>query len=336
MVWHFQTVHHDLWDYDNASPPLLTTLLHSGRRVPVVLQANKNGMLYVLNRETGAPVFPVEERPVPKSTVAGETTSPTQPFTVAVAPLSPHHFSAEDAWGPTPVDQASCRERMAVLRNEGIFTPPSLEGTLVVPSNIGGAHWGGLAVDPARQIAVVPVNRIAAAVQLIPRDEYHRRRDETGYRLKGSQYTDMRGTPFVMRRELLLGPSGAPCTPPPFGSLVAIDLATGTRKWEVPLGGIAPDAPPAAAGWGSPNLGGPIATAGGLVFIAATLDQRIHAFDIETGKELWSAKLPAGGKATPMTYRGKSGRQYVVIAAGGDGDRFGRSDRVVAFALKPE
>ena len=333
VVWHFQTVHHDLWDYDNASPPLLTTLVRGGRRIPVVLQATKTGMLYVLNRETGTPVFGVEERPVPKSTVAGEVASPTQPFTAVIAPLSPHGFTKEEAWGPTPADQASCRERIAGFRNEGVFTPPSLEGTLVVPSNIGGAHWGGLAVDPFRQIAVVPVNRIAAVVQLIPREEYHRRRDETGYRLKGSQYTDMRGTPFVMRRELLLGPSGAPCTPPPFGSLVAIDLATGARKWEVPLGAFAPDAPPAAAGWGSPNLGGPIVTAGGLVFIAATLDQRIRAFDIETGQEVWSARLPAGGKATPMTFRGKSGRQYVVIAAGGDGDRFGKSDRVVAFAI---
>ena len=336
VVWHFQTVHHDLWDYDNASPPLLTTLLRGGRRIPVVLQATKTGMLYVLNRETGAPEFGVEERPVPKSPVPGEAASPTQPFTAVIAPLSPHGFTKEDAWGPTPADQAACRERMAVLRNEGIFTPPSLEGTLVVPSNIGGAHWGGLAVDPVRQIAVVPVNRIAAAVQLIPHEEFHRRMDEPGYRLKGSQYTYMRGTPFVMRREILLGPSGAPCTPPPFGTLVAIDLATGGRKWEVPLGAFAPDVPPAAASWGSPNLGGPIATAGGLVFIAATLDQRIRAFDIETGAELWSAQLPAGGKATPMTFRGKSGKQYVVIAAGGDGDRFGKSDRVVAFALKQE
>ncbi len=334
LVWHFQTVHHDLWDYDNASPPALTTVVRAGRRIPVVLQANKTGMLYVLDRRSGAPVFPIEERPVPKSTIPGETAWPTQPFTAGIAPLSPQRFSAEDAWGPNPADQAACRERIQALRNEGIFTPPSLEGSLVVPSNIGGAHWGGVAIDPVRQLAVVPVNRIAAAVQLIPREEYQRRRNEPGYRLQGSQYTSMRGTPFVMRRELLIGPSGAPCTPPPFGALVAIDLATGARKWEVPLGTISPDAPAAAAQWGSPNLGGPIITAGGLVFIAATLDQRIHAYEVETGAELWSAPLPAGGKATPMTFRGKSGTQYVVIAAGGDGGRFGKSDRVVAFAVK--
>ena len=333
VVWHFQTVHHDLWDYDNASPPALTTLVRNGSRTPVVLQATKTGQLFVLDRRSGTPVFGVVERPVPASTIPGEAAWPTQPFTSVIAPLSPHRFSSEDAWGPTPADQTACRTRMEALRNEGVFTPPSLEGTLVVPSNIGGAHWGGVAVDPVRQIAVVPVNRIAAAVQLIAREEYGRRRNEPGYRLSGSQYTDMRGTPYVMRRELLLGPSGAPCTPPPFGSLVAIDLVTGARKWEVPLGTFAPDAPEATASWGSPNLGGPIVTAGGLVFIAATLDQRIRAFDIDSGKELWSARLPAGGKATPMTYRGRSGRQYVVIAAGGDGGRFGKSDRVVAFAI---
>jgi quinoprotein glucose dehydrogenase len=302
----------------------------------VVIQTTKTGMMYVLNRDTGVPVFPVEERPVPASTVPGEAAWPTQPFTTGILPLSPHHLTAADAWGPTPEDQSACRTRMASLRNEGIFTPPSLEGTLAVPSNIGGAHWRGVAVDPVRELAVVPVNRIAAVVQLIPREDYQRRRHEPGYRLKGSQYTVMSGTPYVMRREILFGPSGAPCTAPPFGTLIAIDLRTGARKWEVPLGSVMPNPPPGAAAWGSPSLGGPIVTAGGLVFIAATLDQKIRAFDIESGQELWSASLPAGGKATPMTFQGADGKQYVVIAAGGDGDRFGKSDKVVAFAVKQE
>src|ERR1041385_4331861 len=319
VVWHFQTVHHDLWDYDNASPPALTTVVRNGRRIPVVIQTTKTGMMYVLDRETGAPVFPVEERPVPKSTVPGEEAWPTQPFPTAIAPLSPHRWSADSAWGPTPADQAACRERMAKLRNEGIFTPPSPEGSLVVPSNIGGAHWGGVAVDPGRQIVVVPVNTIAAAVQLIPHQEFMRLRDTPGYRLEGSQYTTMHGTPYVMRRELLIGPGKAPCTPPPFGTLVAIDLATGARKWETPLGAFAPDAPARApappppvgplvatalppgprkwepplgpfapdapagtAAWGSPNLGGPIVTAGGGGVLSAPRPRRAHASVTQT------------------------------------------------------
>lgn len=334
LAWHFQTVHHDLWDYDNASPPVLTTVVRAGRRMPVVLQATKTGMLFVLDRATGVPVFPVDERPVPGSTVPGEEAWPTQPFTAAIAPLSPHGMTADQAWGPTPADQAFCRGRIAKLRNEGIFTPPSLEGTLVMPSNIGGAHWGGVAVDATRGLAIVPVNRIVAEVQVILREEYQRRREEPGYRIAGSQYTNMRGTPYVMRRSILWSPSGLPCSPPPFGSLVAVDLATGATKWDVPLGTPAPDAPAGAAAWGSPNLGGPIVTAGGLIFIAATLDRKIRAFEVETGQELWSAPLPAGGKATPMTYLGSDGRQYLVIAAGGDGGRFGKSDRVVAFVLQ--
>jgi len=331
--WHFQMVHHDLWDYDNAAPPALTTVRRNGRAVPVVLQATKTGMLFVLHRETGAPVFAIEERPVPASSVPGEAAWPTQPFTRGIPPLSPQGAEPADAWGPTPADAAACRDRMATLRHAGPFTPPSLEGSLVRPSNIGGAHWGGVAVDPERQLAFVPVNRIAAAVQLIPREEYQRRRNEPGYRRPGSQYTDMRGTPYVMRRELLLGPSGAPCTPPPFGTLVAIDLASGARRWEVPLGHLTPAIPTTGPPWGSPNLGGPIATASGLVFIAATLDRRIRAFDSETGAELWSAPLPAGGKATPLSYSTADGSQFVVIAAGGDGGRFGKSDRIVAFTV---
>ena len=335
VVWHFQTVHHDLWDYDNAAPPALVTIRRDGERVPAVLQATKTGQLFMLHRETGAPLFPIEERAVPPSTVPGEEASPTQPFTTVTPPLSPHRFGAEDAWGPTPEDRAACRAMLAGLRSEGIFTPPSLEGTLVVPSNIGGAHWGGVAVDEARAVAVVPVNRIAAMVQLLLArglDLDSARRESRRLGLD-YEYAPMRGTPYVMRRRLLFGPSGLPCTPPPFGALVAVSLTTGARLWEVPLGsfprreGAAPPPPE----WGSPNLGGPLITAGGLVFIGAALDRAIRAFDVETGLELWRAPLPAGGKATPMSYEA-DGRQLVVVAAGG-GDRFGRGDAIVAFAL---
>jgi quinoprotein glucose dehydrogenase len=322
VVWHFQTVHHDLWDYDNASPPALVTVMREGRRVPAVLQATKSGMLFVLDRWTGMPLFPVEERAVPASDVPGETASRTQPFTAVPPPLSPLRYSADDAWGPTAEVQAACRSMIAALRNDGPFTPPSLRGTLAVPSNIGGAHWGGVAVDERRGIAVVPVNRVAAMVQLFPAEAL----DLDTVPKTDYEYTRMRGTPYIMRRRILLGPSGLPCTKPPFGALVAVSLETGAIVWNVPLGTMGP-----TPDLGSPNLGGPILTAGGLVFIGATIDRAIRAFDVETGRELWKAPLPAGARATPMTYEA-GGRQFVVIAAGGGGP-FGAGDAIVAFAL---
>jgi quinoprotein glucose dehydrogenase len=307
--------------------------------VPAVLQATKTGQLFVLDRRTGVPIFPVAERPVPASDVPGETAWPTQPQS-AVEALSPQRLAPEDVWGPTPEDLAACREQVTALRYDGPFTPPSLRGTLALPSNVGGAHWGGLAYDPVRRIAVIPVNRIAAVVQLIPRDSAPAiRRRDTGERANGEwEYAQMRGTPYVMRRRILFGPSGMPCTRPPWGTLVAVSLDTGRKLWEVPLGsldeyasakaGHAVHLPP-----GSPNLGGPIVTAGGVVFVGATVDHYLRAFDVETGRELWKGALPASGKATPMTFRLPGGRQTVVIAAGGDGKIFGHSDAFAAFAL---
>ena len=329
VVWHFQTVHHDLWDYDNASPPALVTVTQNGVRVPAVIQTTKSGMMFVLDRMSGKPLFPVEERPVPASSVPGEVASQTQPFTTVTPPLSPLHYSTDDAWGATPESKAACRAMLGALRNEGPFTPPSLQGTLAVPSNIGGAHWGGVAVDEGRKLAVVPVNRVAAMVQLIPAEGFNgdsSRREDAARGITDFEYTRMRGTLYIMRRRILIGPAGLPCTPPPFGSLVAVNLSTGAIAWDVPLGTMGD-----AAGLGSPNLGGPIITAGGIVFIGATLDRAFRAFDIETGRELWKAALPAGARATPMTYEA-GGRQFVVIAAGGGGP-FGTGDAIIAFAL---
>jgi len=306
VVWHFQTVHHDLWDYDNAAPPLLATV----RGQPAVLQATKTGMLFVLNRETGVPIFPVEERRVPASTVPGERAAPTQPFST-LPPLSPHSYDVSAV-------SAACQEQLRGLRNEGIFTPPSLEGTLVIPSNIGGAHWGGLTFDPARQLAIVPVNSLVARVQLIAADganldSLRAERSRMGY-----EDTRMRGTPYIMRRRILFIPPTETCTSGSPGALVAIDLRTVTRAWQTPL---------------PPQLGGPISTAGGVVFMAATIDGKFRAFDAESGQVLWTADLPGGGKATPMTYMGADGRQYVTIAAGGDGETWKASDAFVTFAL---
>ncbi|HVX40226.1 MAG TPA: pyrroloquinoline quinone-dependent dehydrogenase [Gemmatimonadaceae bacterium] len=335
VVWSFQAVHHDLWDYDVAAPPALATITHDGRRVDVVLQTLKTGQLFVLDRDTGKPVFPVAERPVPASTVYGEHASPTQPFNTVIPPLSPQGMTLDDVWGPTPADREACLAQIRPLRNEGVFTPPSLEGTLAVPSNVGGAHWGGLAFDPAHQLAVVPVNRIAAMVQLIPVDKLDTLDMHSNESRLGDQYTRMHGTPYVMRRRFLFSPSKLPCTKPPFGSLVAIDLKTGAKAWEVPLGDLSITHPELSAisktPLGAPNLGGPIVTAGGLVFVAGTMDNSLRAFDVETGKELWRGTLPAGGRATPMTYEA-GGRQYVAIAVGG-GDQWGKNDAIVAFAL---
>jgi quinoprotein glucose dehydrogenase len=238
LEWAFQTVHHDLWDYDNASPPALVTIKHNDAEIPAVLQATKTGMLFVLHRETGEAIFPIEERPVAASDIESEEAAPTQPFTVLMPPLSPHQLTPDEAWGINDADRTACRAVLEGLRNEGIFTPPSIQGTLAIPSNIGGAHWGGVAVDPVRQIAVVPVNRIASMVQLIPRDSFNRDRFEAEDTRLGHdyEYNMMRGTPYVMRRRILLSPSGLPCSPPPWGTLVAVDLETGRTLWETPLG----------------------------------------------------------------------------------------------------
>jgi len=335
VAWHFQTVHHDLWDYDNASPPALVTLNRGGRAVNAVLQATKTAQLFVLDRLTGQPIFPVEERAVPASTIAGERASPTQPFNTIIPPLSPNRLSLDSIWGATPADRDACLAQIRPLRNEGPFTPPSLQGTLSVPSNVGGAHWGGVAYDPAHHIAVVPVNRLAAFVQLIPLDQFDSTEARQNSGRLDDQYTRMHGTPYFMRRRILKAPSGLPCTPPPWGALVGINLETGAKAWEVPLGDPTTLRPQLAGlsktPLGLPNLGGPIVTGGGLAFIGATFDHYLRAFDVETGRELWRGELPAGARATPMTYE-IGGKQFVVICVGGSED-WGSGDYVVAFSL---
>ena len=334
LAWGFQLVHHDLWDYDSASPPLLATLDHNGQRVPVVIQGNKTGFLYVLNRDTGVPVFPVEERPVPQSDVPGEVTSATQPFPLAPPPLVPQKLSPSDAWALSDAEREACRGRLEALRNDGVFTPPSLRGTLVIPGNVGGMNWSGYALDPVHSLLLVNVNNMPAKVKLLPRAEFadYKHRTEEG------EYTAQAGTPYGMFRNLLQAPSGLPCCPSPWGMLTAVDMAEGKIRWQVPLGSMADFGGRHTAGVppGSPSLGGPIVTAGGLIFIAGTLDSFIRAFDVETGKEIWKAQLPASGAATPMTYLTHSGaKQFLVIAAGGHAKvtEESQSDALVAFAL---
>jgi quinoprotein glucose dehydrogenase len=334
VVWHFQLVHHDLWDYDVPAQPTLTSVRRDGAEIPVVVQATKMGHLFVLHRETGEPVFPVEERPMPASDVPGERAWPTQPVPLQPPPLVPQALTPDDVWGLTPWDRGRCRERLARLRNEGIFTPPSLQGTLMLPGNAGGTNWGGVAVDPERRIVVLNATNLAFEVRLIPRDAFEREEAEGGALFR--EYAPQWGTPFGLMREPILSPLMLPCTPPPWGTLTALSLDTGEILWRRPLGSVPDRIPiPLPIALGLPNLGGPLVTAGGLVFIGAAMDGVLRAFDIETGEERWSDRLPAGGNATPMSYRLRSdGRQFVVIAAGGHG-KLGtrRGDYVVAYAL---
>ncbi|MGH7655704.1 MAG: pyrroloquinoline quinone-dependent dehydrogenase [Gemmatimonadaceae bacterium] len=338
MVWHYQTVHHDLWDYDVPAEPALVTIRRDGRDIPALVQATKTGFLFILNRETGEPLFPIEERPVPASHVPGERAWLTQPVPVLPRPLVPTHFDLSDIFAVTDSGRAWCQAQLAGARSTGIFTPPDTVPTVIFPGNIGGSNWSGVAIDPTRHLAIVPTNRLITLVNLIPRDELH------GKAMGGSRFDEFapqRGTPYGMHRVHLISPDGAPCNPPPWGTLTAVDLETGAVKWERPFGRIAQlSNVPGSDTWGSPNLGGAMITGGGLVFAGGAIDHALHAYDINDGRELWSASLPAGVHASPMTYVTASGRQFVVVAAGGHrelharaGDYDKAGDYFIAYAV---
>jgi quinoprotein glucose dehydrogenase len=331
VAWHFQTVHHDIWDYDVPAQPVLFDLQTANGPVPALAQATKQGHLFVLNRVTGEPLYPIEERPVPQTVVAGETAAPTQPFPVDEAfVLRPDTLTEDDIWGFTPWDRGKCREKFRALRYEGAFTPPSLEGTLVLPSFMGALNWGSAAIDAGQGVLVINTNNFAATVRLVPRAEADARI------AKGEFMIPAYKTPYAVQMEPMLSPFGAPCNAPPWGTLVAIDLNKRQRLWQVPLGSTRDLAPfPLWFKLGVPNIGGPVITASGVVFIGAATDNFLRAFDLKSGEELWKGRLPAGGQATPMTYRLRpDGKQYVVIAAGGHrylGTTVG--DSLVAYAL---
>jgi quinoprotein glucose dehydrogenase len=336
-VWNFQTVHHDVWDYDVPAQPALFDFPGPSGPIPAVAQSTKLGHVFLLNRENGQPLFPVEERSVPRDGVKGETLFPTQPFPTRPASLHPNRLTSEDAWGITPLDRWDCQKKIESLRYEGPFTPPSVEGWIGYPSYFGGGNWGSMAVDRGRGLLITNTSRMASVLRLIPRAKFLETMKAAAE--KGEVpplWEPQEGTPYAMTRDFLVSFLGLPCSPPPWGTLVAIDLATGELRWEVPLG-TTEDLAPFSIGLplGVPNQGGPIVTASGLVFIAGAMDDYLRAFDVASGEELWRGRLPAGGQATPLTYRvGPESKQFVVIAAGGHalmGTTSG--DSVVAFAL---
>jgi quinoprotein glucose dehydrogenase len=327
LVWGRQLVHHDLWDYDLASQPTLATLSHEGRRVDALIQATKMGFLFTFDRATGDPIFPIAETPVPQDAAPGEHPSPTQPYPLAPPPLVRQDpVTPDDAWGIAWIDERGCRQRIEAMRSLGIFQPPSTQESIMQPGNAGGSNWGGIAFDAERQLAIANTMDLPFVVALVPRERMQAEMSDPRY--EDYEFAMQRGTPYGMRRMAFVSGLGTPCVKPPWGTLTAVDMRTGEISWRAPLG----DVPFIGLNIGMPNLGGPIATASGLVFIAATFDNRLRAFKTEDGTLLWEVRLPAGGQATPMTYS-IDDRQFVVIAAGGHKGNSTRGDYLIAYAL---
>jgi quinoprotein glucose dehydrogenase len=314
-VWHFQTVRHDLWDYDLPTPPVLVTVSHGGRSRDAAAQVTKTGVVFLFDRQTGVPLFDVIDHEAPRSDVPGEQPAASQPMPVRPPPFARHRLSLEDVHGTDEEAAADARARYAQLKGGRIFSPPSFEGTLSFPGFRGGATWAGASFDPAKGWLFVNSNEIANVITLTPTEP------GTGSRYRMKKY------------EQFLDKHGYPATRPPWGTLSAIDLNAGLIVWQVPLGEHPELAARGLRNTGTENFGGSIVTATGLVFIGGSKDEKLHAFDAATGKLLWEAALPAGGYATPATYA-VNGRQFVVIAAGGGGKpRTKSGDAFVAFAL---
>ncbi|WP_082582966.1 membrane-bound PQQ-dependent dehydrogenase, glucose/quinate/shikimate family [Frateuria sp. Soil773] len=328
--WVYQTVHHDLWDMDIGGQPSLVDLDTAHGKVPALIASTKRGDVYVLDRRNGSLIVPAPERPVPQGAAAGDRTSPTQPF--SALSFEPAALRERDMWGTNPFDQLACRIMFRRLRYDGPFTPPSEQGSLIYPGNMGVFDWGGLAIDPVRQVAVLNPSYMAFVSRLYPRGKAEAKGGTGGE--QGLQ--PMTGTPFAVDLHPLLSPLGIPCQAPPWGYLAALDLKTMRRAWMHPNGTIRDQAPLGIPlPLGVPSMGGPVVTGGGVVFLGGTLDSYLRAYDLRNGKKLWQARLPAGGQATPMSYvSGRSGRQYVVVMAGGHGSLGTKmGDSLVAYAL---
>ena len=333
--WHFQTVRHDLWDYDVPAQPSLVDLAINGVNVPALVQATKQGEIFVLNRQTGAPLLPVTDVPAPQGAAQGDFTSPSQPR--SALSFDPPPLAGRDMWGATMFDQLYCRIAFQRLRYEGRYTPPSTQGSLIYPGNFGVFNWGGIAVDPKRQMAFTTPTYLAFVSQLVPR------RDDTSLIVQGDErpqgslpsLNENFGAPFAVKLSVFTSPLGIPCQQPPWGYVAGADLTTGKVLWQHKNGTVRDQSPiPVPFKMGVPNLGGPIMTAGGVAFLSGTLDYYVRAYDVSNGKQLWQSRLPAGGQATPMTYAGQDGRQYLLVVAGGHGSLGTKAgDHVLAYAL---
>lgn len=341
VAWHFQIVHHDVWDYDIPTAGMLIDYPHNGEMVPALVQNTKQGLIFIFNRETGEPLVPIEERPVPQvGAVDGEQLSPTQPFPVGMPAVSPQGFSPDDdAWGFTPIDKWLCRRAAKKLITGSIYTPPSEQGTIYQPAPSGGPNWGGGAYDPDSHIMVVPNNTVPLIVRHEKRPEVEQKAIQP---TEGDGHADLSagftfqnsGSAYITTIKPFLSPLGAPCSAPPWAKLTAVDIVKKEIVWEIPLGSIE-DLAPVPIPWelGTPGGGAPLATAGGIVFIGFATDSRFRAFDIESGELLWKAELPFPANSSPMTYLYK-GEQYVVVPAGGHtmwGTEVG--DAVLAYRL---
>lgn len=331
VVWSRQLVHHDIWDFDTNSAPTLVDIVKDGVRIPALVQTSKQGFLYVLNRETGEPVYTIEERPVPSSDVPGEKASPTQPYVALPESV------VDDKWPGVYwlADLASaghCSRTAAGLIDKGRFTPPSLEGSIVYPGTIGGVEWGGGAVDPNSGIFVVNYSSAVQIYKLIPREQYDGLANSPEG-LETGGFFPQTGSPYGVQLLTFLNPLGMPCWNPPYGSIAAYDLKTGKQLWDVPFGQVQHWGFYMPEEWGSITIGGPVVTASGLIFIGASMDSRVRALDIRTGEVLWKGVVDAPAVSLPAVYAYK-GKQYVVWAAGGNSILTPRvSDQIIAFTL---
>nr|WP_198921296.1 MULTISPECIES: pyrroloquinoline quinone-dependent dehydrogenase [Enterobacter cloacae complex] len=334
VVWSRQWVHHDVWDYDINSAPTLMDITVDGKQIPALVQATKQGFLFVVNRLTGEDVWPIEERPVPQGdgSVQGEVLSPTQPFPTKPAPLLDQSKKPEIWKLADIVGGGQCSRLWDNLTYEGMYTPPTTkgEGTLTYPDSAGGVQWGGVAFDPQKQIAIVNTSHIVQYVKLYSREDYDNADKDSG---NESGFAPQEGAPYGMRLLVASNWLGMPCWQPPFGEIVALDMHTGDVKWRRPVGASQQYGFFMPESWGSPTIGGPAVTAGGVIFIGASMDAKVRAYSVESGEELWSDQAEAPAVANPSVYEYK-GRQYVAFVAGGNTilkDQVG--DQVVVYAL---